>query len=160
MADSPNVTAGLVGVGLNTEGLALLVAAVGAALATGDVSIRDYAGWLASQTVDDLPSNPDPRYPQKSRAILNDMLDRLHPAERRCLDYAAWLPQDAIRPEGVDRGKDVIGRSKSPGDVVHRLRALNLLLAGLRDLPLASSSAGKKDSRAARHPAGDRRGRL
>lgn len=87
-----------------TERLAALVAAVGAAMAEDQSDDwAGYAAWLKTAKPDELPDAGDwyaawTNYPEKTAAILDDLRKRLHPAMVRVLDYAALLPADSIAP--------------------------------------------------------------
>jgi|GEM_PF-4312856 tetratricopeptide (TPR) repeat protein len=97
-----------------TECMAALLAAVGAALADGG-TLEDYATWLGAVRPEAIPEQGHPfdGYPLKTAAILDDLYRRLSPVSRRILDYAAIIPADRIRLEWLT---DAVEIDRDAGD--------------------------------------------
>lgn len=85
------------------EGLAVLLAAVGAAMKDRDkAAVERYATWLATYQPEDDALGVIEGYPVKAAAILDDLYTRLDAVQLRALEYAALLPPDRIRLEWLD----------------------------------------------------------
>jgi hypothetical protein len=85
------------------EGMAVLIAAVGASLQEGTLNdMADYVRWLT-----DIVPEPDTdgtwaNYPQKSGAIFHSLYQRLAKASVRALEFAALFPPDQINPDDLE----------------------------------------------------------
>lgn len=137
----------------DTELLAVLVAAVGAAMAEDrNDNWEEYAHWLTSTRLEKLPDSQGffahfTDYPRATVGILDDLrhrIKKLHPGTLRALDYASLLPADMIPtawlerllaadadstrgPDGLDLGKDTRGRPRRPEWHIERLKEYDLL---------------------------------
>ncbi len=82
-----------------TEGLAVLVAAVGGSQrdAADPNDWNRYANWLKTADTGALPDEKESGYPNRTNVILDDLIAKLKPAQLRILEYAAILPPNRIR---------------------------------------------------------------
>ena len=127
-----------------TEGLAVLVAAVGVAQreANDPNDWRPYAEWLKTAPTNQMPVDDDNQYPNKTEAILDKLLEKLPPAQIRILEYAAILPPDRIRKSWLvwllaedaksatsplDLGTDPTGASRNSDWHLNQLRSWDVL---------------------------------
>ena len=120
-----------------TEGLAVLVAAVGAAMATR--STPDWPKYAAGISMSAVGMLPCASRTHSTVAILDDLYSRLAPDETQMLKYAVYLPQDRIRDEWlvwllshditfgeVSPSEGDFGQTRTPPETIKLLRAKGL----------------------------------
>ena len=130
-----------------TEGMALLVAAVAAILEDEEVDIDAYAASLGAMPLENLPAADEDGlpYPKRAAEILADFHSRLSPPLRRIAEYAflmlpdrierAWLEwlldhdsgQSVAREHRLDLGVNKAGQPRTPAAIVEEAMRIGLL---------------------------------
>jgi tetratricopeptide (TPR) repeat protein len=87
-----------------TEGIAFLVSAIRSVMIDADAGDlaewTQYVEWLRDRSTAGLPSAMWDGYPETAVKILDDLFDRLPPAQQRAIEYAALLPADRMDTGG------------------------------------------------------------
>ncbi|MFM7251317.1 MAG: NB-ARC domain-containing protein, partial [Planctomycetaceae bacterium] len=148
----PAHAAALATIERETEGMALLVAAVAAIIGDDEVDVDDYARSLEAMPLEALPAADEDGlpYPKRAGEILADFHRRLPPAMRRIVEYSTFMLPDLIEREWlewlllrdsgmhvpehhrIELGSNSAGESREPAAIVREAIKVGLLRTGER----------------------------